>query len=305
MMKTFLYKGTAFLLSFVIIYGTLFILLTNVKLGGSSLIYHTSNYLSWKGGGTYKKFSEFNVNTKYDVIVVGSSHAYRGYDPRIFAKQNIKMYNLGTSGQAMINTKHIVQDYITAANCKLLIVDIYEGVFSGDGLESASDMSQNISQDYTAAKISFALKDPRGLNMFALRLAQKKSKSIYSDSAYAVNGYSSIADSASSLIKYKGKEDSFTGNKSNFDALINIIDFTKEHGIEMLLVQHPMPKEHNPNAHNHFVKELEKTIGNTVYLDYSYTHSLHHQNHFADHNHLNQAGVEVFNVELLKRIKGN
>jgi hypothetical protein len=304
MKKKVITKSILFIGCAIVFYIALFALLSKVSLGNTKLIYHATNYLSWKGGNTYQKFEEFNPNEKYDIVVIGSSHAYRGYDPRIFKRHGINMFNLGTSGQAMLNTQYLVRNYINKKNCKLLIVDIYEAGFSGNGLESSSDLSQNITINTASRQICLELGDPRGLNMYALRLANSNENPSYYDSTYISGGYSSISDSAKSDIDYTIHSDVFKGSHASYNGVKNIIEYAKQEKIKLLFVQHPTPKKYDRRTHASFVNQLEEVIEKEVpYWDYAYDHSLHYRYHFADHNHLNQSGVDIFNERLISKIK--
>ena len=53
-------------------------------------------------GHVFSRFQEAASSQNIDVLILGSSHAYRGFDTRIFAEQGIRAFNLGTSAQTPI-----------------------------------------------------------------------------------------------------------------------------------------------------------------------------------------------------------
>lgn len=42
-----------------------------------------------------------------DILILGSSHAYRGFDTRVFSNAGIHAFNFGSSSQTPINTQVI------------------------------------------------------------------------------------------------------------------------------------------------------------------------------------------------------
>ena len=50
----------------------------------------------------YLRKIDADTTINIDVLVLGSSHAYRGFDPRIFKKAGIKLFNFGSSGQTLL-----------------------------------------------------------------------------------------------------------------------------------------------------------------------------------------------------------
>src|SRR5690606_36447324 len=91
------------------------------------------------GGYTKTRLNEAEHMGNVDVLVLGSSHAYRGFDPRIFQKNNVKIFNLGTSAQSPIQTEYVVKRYIEKLNPKVVLFEVSYLSFSSDGLESTLD----------------------------------------------------------------------------------------------------------------------------------------------------------------------
>ena len=94
-----------------------------------------------------------------DVLFVGSSHAYRGFDPRIFSKNGIKSFNLGSSSQTPIQTDILVRRYLNQLDPKLIILEIFPTVVANDGVESALDLIANDKNDLLSLKMAFELKN--------------------------------------------------------------------------------------------------------------------------------------------------
>jgi hypothetical protein len=280
--------------------------LCKVKVGGNALVYRTSDVYNLKGGNTYRKFREYDPARRYDVIVIGSSHAYRGYDPAIFREHGISMYNLGTSAQTPINTYAILKEYISKENAGLVLLDCYENAMTTEGLESTADLSQNITSDAAVLRMFSAIRDPRILNMFAIRKLMANEPPAYVDSFYVEAGFSTKTDSVKGIIDYRLNVPLALGEHQP-DHLVKCIRYCQEQGIPIVLVTHPSPMAADRSRHEAFrtvIDSISKAL-RVDYLDYAFDHGLplHDRNHYYDHNHFNHAGVRVFNPQLIGDLK--
>jgi hypothetical protein len=294
------FRGSLFMIISAFVYIAVMFILVKIKFHDVPLVYRVSDVITFKGGNTFLKFKDFDKNAKYDVIVLGSSHAYRGYDPRIFKSKNLNMFNLGTSGQSLVNSFFIAKHYITAENCKLVLLDIYDAALSVDGMESTADLMQNLDFPQPALEMGLALKDPRVINMLTVRILKKNDPAMYLDSNYIVSGYSETIDSAGIISKSKYR-DAEKINGLQLEYLQKLFDYFKKNRINVVVVSHPYPKEKSLENHLKYfviVKQLCEEY-NFRYMDYSFAHELDSRFNFYDANHLNQSGVEIFNKRLL------
>ncbi|HQW87122.1 MAG TPA: hypothetical protein PLH93_08050 [Flavobacteriales bacterium] len=291
-------------LSFALVYGLAMLVLCRVEVGGAALIHRTGDYFKLKGGNSYRKFREFRADSVYDVVFIGSSHAYRGYDPALFTARGWRAFNLGTSGQGPLNTYHIVRTHLTSANTRLLLLDVYEGAMVRDGLESTADLTQNMVDDRAATSMALALKDPRGVNLLALRFLTKDRGPYYEDSTYRSGGFSVRTDSVRKRIHYvHGRP--LKLNADQLDHLERTLEHCADAGMPVVLVNHPCPWQSDRSTHvafNAVLGELARRY-KVPYLDFAYKHTLDDEDHFYDHNHLNQAGVERFNADLIPELE--
>ena len=62
-------------------------------------------------GFTLERIREAETAGPVDILFVGSSHAYRGFDPRIFAALGFTSFNLGTKAQSPLNTDFLLRRY--------------------------------------------------------------------------------------------------------------------------------------------------------------------------------------------------
>src|SRR5690606_12876278 len=71
-----------------------------------------SKNLNFKIGSSYIRFQEVKKYNNVDIVFIGSSHAYRGFDPRIFKKAGYSSFNMGSTAQTPVQTKYLLEQYI-------------------------------------------------------------------------------------------------------------------------------------------------------------------------------------------------
>lgn len=81
MLTRLLFRSLMLLAVAVVAYVLLFTVLFRVQWSGLPMVHGTSKALKWKGGNSFQKFQEHDPDSSYQVVFLGSSHAYRGYDP--------------------------------------------------------------------------------------------------------------------------------------------------------------------------------------------------------------------------------
>ena len=306
MLRRFITNALILFGSFAALYMLAFWLLCKVEVGGTPLIYRCGDALNWKGGNSYRKFQDFDPGKRYDVVFIGSSHAYRGYDPGIFKRHGYESFNLGTSAQSPLNSFAILEHYLTKENTGLILLDTYEAALEMDGLESTADLSQNISSDAAAVDMALALRDPRGVNMLLLRWMRRDAPVMFTDSSYLPGGSSLNTDSVHGTIHYvTGKPLMMQARQQRY--LRSFLTWCKKRGIPVVLVGHPYPKQADRKKHEQFeawLREEVKSFGYPLY-DFAFDHGLplDDRDNFYDHNHLNRAGVEIFNPILIDQLE--
>lgn len=303
--KKFIINSFVCLGLIVSLYVIIFCALCKIKAGKAAILYKTSPIYAKKGGNTYQKFQEFDVNGKYDIVVIGSSLAYRGYDPRLFQAEGINMFNLGTSGQSYLNTYFVAKNFITHQNCKMVLLDVADDCFTNDGMESSADLIQNMPSDKTALEMATAYTNPQVINMLMLRFINLSNPPVYIDSFYVGKGFSQNEESLKEKLTVESYNQFSAPLQKQINYLDKTLDYFKTNNVPVLLVTHPIAKEKRKEQHqlilgiiNSFCKKY-----NVPYLDYSFNHQLDSQKDFYDAKHLNQSGVIKFNRTLLIDLK--
>ena len=105
--------------------------------------------------------------TKSNIIVVGSSHAYEGIDPKFFTDENCSLYNLGSSGQAPMVSYHLLKEYIPILEPKHLIMEVYWGTYCSTGnAESCIDIISNERLNANYFQMALSSLEPKVINTF-------------------------------------------------------------------------------------------------------------------------------------------
>ena len=293
-------NGIVFLFVSCAIYFILFYSLFKIEINERPLIYRFGEALNLKGGNTYQKFADFNPREKYDIVVIGSSHAYRSYDPRLFKENGINMFNLGTSAQTMVNSYFIAEGYIRSNTCKLVILDIFDGALIASETESSADLIQNISDDDVAFQLALHLREPRAINMYLLRMMNTNRKPFYYDTNYVANGYSENNNTVKGKLNY-----SFYRKKEisavQLEYFEKLLQYFKLHNIPYIIIDGPLPKTWDFKGHQKFKKKVMTIVERyqSTFIDYSSKLRLDEKKYFYDAHHLNQEGVNIYNRQLL------
>ncbi len=299
-MKRSSIQALKFLAVSLVLYVSVFFALTRIHFRGKPLIYRTGDYYQWKGGVAGIKFREWDPQAKWDAIVVGSSHAYRGYDPRVFATHGYRVFNLGSTAQTPLSTYAVLDHYVDSTRTKLVIFDLYENAFVEAGIESASDLTQNLSSNAAAAELAWNLHDLRGLNMFTLRLMNSKGPAMYGDPNYKGDGFSVKPDSLHEPVRYDiGRPLELDEAQTRWFG--KCLDLCARRGIRVVLTTHFYPHQSDHERHAAFVAFVDSTIAHRGlhYFDFAYAHTLSDTDHFSDRNHMNEAGARIFNERLV------
>lgn len=265
------------------------------------------NYRIGSYGHMFTRLQEVELTKNVDILFLGSSHVYRGIDPRIFKKQGFEVFNLGSSSQTPIQTELLLTRYLDRLNPKLIIYDVYPESFNTDGVESSVDIIANSANDFESFKMALKINHIKTYNtliygfyrdVFHLNSNFEESK-IKGDDHYVDHGY------------IEKKLDFYEGNlthdiKWNFkskqvSAFNNIISLITSRHIPYQLVQIPVTSSRYEGYHNKskFDAFMSKR-GN--YHNFNNLIQLTDTLHFYDTQHLNSKGVLLFDTYLIETL---
>lgn len=261
---------------------------------------------------TIGKFRELEEASPVDILVVGSSHAYRGFDPRIFAKKNLSMHNLGTTAQTPLNSYFMLKKYIHQLKPKLVIVEIFVGtLISKDGLESFYDLAGNSDDFFWSLEMALATHSPlafrylvvnyadrilrRPLNSYASKFSEGE---VYIPGGYVETfGHKTIVASQSREISLEDIQLKY---------LNKIENLVSDYGAQVLFVTAPMPEVTIKRYANYseFSNDILKWAESKSarYLDFNIIARPFPDRMFIDWHHMNAYGVKKFNKLLLNTL---
>ena len=258
-------------------------------------------------GHLFTRLHEAKQVSNVDVLVLGSSLAYRGFDPRVFKNHQISLFNLGSSAQTPIQTELILSRYLNQLQPQIVILEVNPLYFSNDGVESSIDLFSNDSIDLDSFKSAIILNSIKSYNTLIYGFYKDITgcKSVYvepirkGEDTYITNGFVERhlrynKDSCESKINW-----SF--NNYQLRAFENVIHLLKSAHVNYFLVQTPVTKLRymhtvKMDSFNNYIDKQGR------YYNFNELMTLNDQLHFYDSHHLNQKGVIEFNEFFIKTL---
>lgn len=251
------------------------------------------------------RFSEAGSVRNVDVLFLGSSHTYRGYDPRIFEKHGFSTFNLGSSAQTLQQTKYLLDIYLEQMNPEVVVLDIYPKFLDLDGVESTIDLLSNTPLGIPAMEMAFEVPDIRVLNTLLYNAAlqpladqniEEEVASTFKDDTYIRGGYAETYKTYHDTTQSTDIEyDEYVFDPEQYEAMLEIKQKLDEKKIKTICIQSPiLPARYARAKHKEYVDSVLQASF-PLYYNYNELHGLSDEC-FSDDQHLNQKGVEIFNA---------
>jgi len=303
-MKCFLKSMLAFSVFFVVIYSLLIFLWGNFA---PQRLKPNLNYRIGSYGHMFSRLKELKTIDEVDLLFLGSSHAYRGFDPRVFKKElskDIEVFNLGSSAQTPIETELLLSRYLDKLNPKTVIYEVYPGTFSSDGVESSLDVISNDINDLSSVRMAMNINhiktwntlifgsfwDFFGLNSVFIEPKQK------GNDKYVPGGYVEKKLTHYKYMKYSKKQWEF--KKSQFDGFERCLSVIQNKNIRLIFVYAPITSALYRSYVNNDIFDTKMQMYGEYY-NFNEIIELDDSFHFYDSHHLNQRGVNIFNKKLI------
>lgn len=251
-----------------------------------------------------RSFEDFDRDKKYDIIFLGSSHCYRTFDPNIFAEHGIDIYNFGSSSQTPLNSFSFLKRLFP--HTKKIILEVYPVTCNLSGEECYLNLVSSIPQYKILGNMAYHLNSLRCYNILSLKpfIRNLNHDQPYDNWTFR-KGYVETTDSSKGKAKYETyylKEDKW---RFQLQYIEKMIDKCQYHHVDISLVYVPVPKEFKIKGEEALLSELNKLCAekNVTFYDFGRKHSLSSANHFFDDDHLNAAGVKLFDEMLIDAMK--
>lgn len=268
------------------------------------------NYILGYAGHTFSRLNEAKLARNVDVLFLGSSHAYRGFDTRIFSKNGYKSFNLGSSSQTPIQTEVLLNRYLDSLNPKTIIYEVYPETFMLDGVESGLDIVSNDKNDFSSLLMALKINNIKVYNTFLFAVINDilninykfEEEKIHGIDYYISGGF--VEKNINYFVPRSISKHEISFIKNQLSSFFKIISKIKSKKINLVLVYAPVSKEkyYSFTNRNFFDKTIEK---NQVYYDFNKIMSLNDTLNFYDPDHLNQSGVELFNIKLIEILQSS
>jgi len=271
----------------------------------------TRNYL--EPGGQYqslRRFREAGTRGHVDLVFLGASHTYRGFDPRLFADAGYQTMNLGSTNQTPLNTYYVAERYLPALSPRVVVLEVSYNTLSTDGLESARDILVNTSRSWSTTRMAFATE-----NLGAIGYATAKGLDLLPDvgtvqqkeipgEMYVPGGYCETFGQRTSLVTEPAVR--FEAKGRQLDYLARISALAGALGARVLWVTLPMPRDYARRVEGRdqlrIVIAAAAARSHAEYCDYSECLPLDPLADFKDVLHLNATGARTFDHAFLEHL---
>lgn len=261
-------------------------------------------------GGDYliRKFFELDTVSNVDVMVVGSSHAYRGFDPRLWEEQGLKLFNLGSSSQSFVQTWQIVEEKLHVLEPKLAIIEVNPYMLESDGLESTLGLLPKTETTDEGIRTVLLTNNILAYNAFVYDLYREICKPPLL-ATRDVKGHKYIKGGfvEREMMTFKSgavhQETSININCVQELALRRTINTLEENNVQILLIQAPITKEKYSSIRNSEKLNRFFSAFGHPYYNFNLHTDFDSELEFYDSHHLNQAGVIHFQELIFRNVR--
>lgn len=245
-----------------------------------------------------------------DIVFLGSSHTYRGFDPRIWARRGYRAFNLGSSAQTPLQTELVVRAHVPRLQPRLAIVEVHPGRFLDPGIESAVDFIANRPIDLHTVRMALHLPDILVWNALAYGLvrqlagydARLPEAAVRGHDRYVPGGYVA-REGGHFRPSGQVRPAPYRPQRMQEEAMERAIEELRRRGIEVVLVQAPVTQWYYRATHGEQAPFRARVSGMGRYIDMNGKVALDDSLHFFTKGHLNQAGAERFNAALIDTLE--
>jgi hypothetical protein len=262
-------------------------------------------------GFMFTRLQEAERARNIDILILGSSHAYRGFDTRNFKAAGYSSFNLGSRAQSPIQTKMLLNRYLETLNPKIILYEVYPWTFEIDGVESSLDIISSSRNDYEAVRMALELNNVKTYNTLAFGMYKDllglssgfNEPMTIDDDTYIPGGY------VQKELKYfkhtEHPPETWAWNRAQLESFEDNISLIRRKNVRLIFIQSPVTAALYRSYTN--VGEFNAMMkSHGEYYDFNGMVALDDSLHFYDPDHLNQDGVDIFNnaiIEMLRKTR--
>lgn len=249
--------------------------------------------------GTYSRMQEIDQYRDIDVLLAGSSHFFRGFDPRLFEEQGMKVFVLASSGQSPLQAELLLERHLKDLNPKCVVLEASLVTYSTTAKDSTLVLLGNVEWGRDMARlIAPEVVDIRMLNALIYQFVRRGimrngiQPTSYSPGVrYIPGGY--IERDIQFFDGAAQPPDTAWVEPAQEAALKRILQLCEKMDIPVCLVQLPVA-----SAFYHSMENREKfdalISGYGDYYNFNTLMTLDDTIHFHDKHHLNVDGAKAF-----------
>ena len=306
-MKKFVLKLLSFLAFAFFVYCVFVILVGEF---GNAKLKKNLVYVKAQQGHTYSRLRDAEKANKPELLIFGTSLAFKGYDTRILKANGISAFNLGTAGETPIQTEFMIKRYLKKIDPQYVIYEVNPEWFTTTRIESAFDIISNLPYiDWEIMKMTLRMNKIKVYNnlIYSFYKANlfpeddfvepiRKNKDLYIPGGGFVE--TKIIHNQPEVISPR-KLHLIEKQKKAFERSLEYID---DLGIKYILIMSPITN-HRYNAFKNSEEIDAYFASKGTYKNFNYIEELDDSIHFGDSRHLNQDGVIIFDREVIEYLK--
>jgi hypothetical protein len=314
-------KALLFVAGFIVFYVAVLFALSSLNLNGLTLLQRLTGNTVKPGDWGYSllRFRELeNIaaktksgNYNLDIIIIGSSHAYRGFDPRLFKERGYSSFNMGSTAQSPMNSYYLLKHYLPKIKPKAILLELYPIIFEVDGYESALDLLPNLSFSWELMEMSWSTRNLHAIVNCLQKLVwdhkypvEKFNQRTIENDTYIPGGY--VETSMVREFSQKETRHEIRVLESQLNYFSKILELAKNYNITVAGVIQPLPDDYLPSIANYKavvdnLRQIAMKYEVEIY-DFNGIVNLDPRLDYRDRDHLNKSGVLKFNKVLLDKL---
>src|SRR4030095_14063651 len=305
-MKAFIKSTSLFCLYAALVYLVLLVC------SGTFLPLYLRKNLYFRDGGLghmYSRMKDVKTTGQVYLLFLGSSHAYRGFDSRIFEKYGYTSFNLGSSGQTPLQSLMLLEKYLDRLHPKWLVLEVYPEVFCMDGVESSLDVLSNEEVDIHSVKMIGEINHVMTYNTFLYSsfvqfagMGKNYQQLENEGKDHYLRGKGFVAREMEYFKHINHEPASCNCNATQLKAFDKIIALLKNKHVNYFLVEAPITNAlFNSKTNNSTADSLFNSKGK--FVNFNTKLQLDDSLDFYDAGHLNQQGVDLFDEAFIAWMK--